>query len=62
MPTKPSFDSISLADLLAVTGGCGKKKECPPCPPPQQPPPQAAAAPRPQAGPQIDTTVQIAGY
>ncbi len=61
MPTKPSFNSISLADLLAVTGGCKKKEEAPPpaAPPPQQARP--APAPAPQA-PQITTSVQIAGY
>ena len=33
MPTTPTFDAISLTDLSAVTGGCGKKK-CASCPPP----------------------------
>ena len=59
MPTTPtSFDSITLADLSFVQGGCGKKKcQCPPpAPPPQQ------AAPQPSGGVAIDTNVSITGY
>jgi hypothetical protein len=57
MPTT-AFAPISLADLHAVTGGCGKKKEAPPPPPPQQ------AAPPPPGGGQteITTNVQMTGF
>jgi hypothetical protein len=58
MPTTPapSFDSISLADLTSVQGGCGKKRcQCPPPPPPQ-------AAPAPSGGASIETNVSITGY
>jgi hypothetical protein len=59
MPTTkpaPSFDSISLADLTFVQGGCGKKKcQCPPPAPPQ-------AAPAPSGGTAIETNVSITGY
>lgn len=56
---KPTFQSIQLADLSAITGGCHKKSAPPPCPPPQAPPP----CPPPQGGaPEISTSVQITGY
>ena len=58
MPKPTTFDSISLADLSSVQGGCGKKKcQCPPPPPPQQ-----QAAPAPSGGVAIDTNVSITGY
>jgi hypothetical protein len=59
MPTTPNFESISLLDLSAVQGGCGKKKQCPQCPPPQPAPP---AAPAPSAGTEITTNVQMTGF
>lgn len=59
----PNFDAISLADLTAVIGGCGKKtQQCCPCP---CPPPQAAAqgpAPSGGGGTEITTNVQMTGY
>lgn len=59
MPTTPKFDAISLADLNAVTGGCGKKKQCC-CPPPPQPAP--APPPSGGGGTEITTNVQMTGY
>ncbi len=61
MPTTPNFDAISLADLTAVIGGCGKKKQqCPSCPPPQAapqgPPPSGGG------GTEITTNVQMTGF
>ena len=56
MPTKPSFQFISLADLNAVIGGCGKKQ------PPPQPQPQQCCPQPPAGGPEIATSVQISGY
>lgn len=58
MPTTPTFDAISLTDLSAVTGGCGKKK-CAACPPPQQPAPMG---PPPSGGTEITTNVQLTGF
>lgn len=55
MPNKPSFQTIQLADLAAIIGGCGKKQQ----PPPQQPAPQPLP---PAGGPEISTNVQISGY
>lgn len=52
MPTSP-FESIALTHLGTVTGGCGKRR--PPPPPPQE-------APAPEAGPSIQTNVQLIGY
>jgi hypothetical protein len=62
MPITPTFDSISLADLSSVQGGCGKKQcQCPPpAPPPQAPPPAPAAAP--MGGTEITTNVQMTGF
>lgn len=60
MPTTPIFDSISLADLDAVTGGCGKKRGC--CPPPPSAP-APGPAPAPMGGaPEITTNVQMTGF
>lgn len=59
MPTTPTFDAISLSDLSAVTGGCGKKK-CGSCPPP---PPAAPMGPPPSGGgTEITTNVQMTGF
>jgi hypothetical protein len=59
MPTTPTFDAISLTDLSAVTGGCGKKK-CASCPPPQQPAPMGP--PPSGGGTEITTNVQLTGF
>ncbi len=59
MPTTPTLASISLADLSAVTGGCGKKCQCPPPPPPQ---PAPAPAPAGGGGTEITTNVQMTGF
>lgn len=58
MPTT-AFAPISLVDLSAVTGGCGKKKECPACPPPQ---PAPAAPPQGPGQTEITTNVQMTGF
>jgi hypothetical protein len=52
--TQPLLESIDLSDLAGVSGGCHKKKSCPP--------PAAPPAPPPSAGPEITTNVQISGY
>ncbi len=59
MPTTPTFDAISLTELSAVTGGCGKK--CGSCsPPPQQ---AAPMGPPPSGGgTEITTDVQLTGF
>jgi hypothetical protein len=63
-PTAPAFESISLAALTAVQGGCGKKHGRPCSPPPQQ----AAPEPAPQAqaiapsAPLVSTNVSVTGY
>jgi hypothetical protein len=54
MPTKPTFDSISLDALTSVTGGCGGKKKCC-CPPPAPQPAQA----QPQLPPSDDVSVSV---
>jgi hypothetical protein len=59
MPNTSALPAISLDDLASVTGGCGKKKCCPP------PQPQQADAPAPSAapsGPAVSTNVSITGY
>ena len=53
-PTQPSMlPSISTDALVTVTGGCGKKRSCPP---PQ--PMVAEPAPTP-SGPEVSTSVNI---
>jgi hypothetical protein len=54
MPISP-FESIALAHLGTVTGGCGKPRRPPP-------PPQEQAPPQESAGPSISTNVQLIGY
>lgn len=51
-----SFESIAIADLTAVQGGCGKKHRCC-CPPPPAPAPAPAAVAPP--GPEVSTSVSI---
>ena len=46
MRTTDSIPSLPLAELITVTGGCGKKK----APAPQAPPPQPQLAPPPDPG------------
>jgi len=60
--TSPSFESIDLADLSSVQGGCGgKKKQCCSCAP--QAIAIAAPAPAPMAPPppreSISTSVSV---
>lgn len=64
----PTFASIDLLDLSAVTGGCGKKKCCCPAQPiivqQQQSAPQPVylPAPAPSGGSSVSTDVSISGY
>jgi hypothetical protein len=57
MPTTPAFESISFDALSTITGGCHKRRGCPP---PQ--PEQAAPAPAAPSGPLVSTNVSVTGY
>jgi hypothetical protein len=57
MPTTPALESLSLDALSTITGGCHKRRSCPP---PQQQ--EAAPAPAAPSGPLVSTNVSVTGY
>jgi len=62
----PTFESIDLASLAGVQGGCGKKQSCTCAPqavaiaaPPPPPPAPVAPAPAPRPSTDVSTSVSV---